>query len=122
VEALPQVLPFGSLLKRYRRAANLTQEMLAERAGYSVTYLSKLERGERLPLACTVEALAGALGLPRTSGRCLIRPQRRRLWLYTPRLMAVPRFPAACPRWLGAPPSRPCWQSTWQVRDHLCCW
>ncbi|HEY7349299.1 MAG TPA: AAA family ATPase [Ktedonobacterales bacterium] len=54
---------FGVLLKRYRRAAHFTQEMLAERAGYSTTYLSKLERGERQPLAFTVATLAEALGL-----------------------------------------------------------
>lgn len=58
-----EALPFGVLLKRYRRAAHLTQEMLAERAGYSTTYLSKLERGERQPLTFTVALLAEALGL-----------------------------------------------------------
>src|SRR5579871_4078702 len=54
---------FGRLLKQYRRSAELTQEALAERAGYSAVYLRKLERGERLPLAFTVEALADALQL-----------------------------------------------------------
>ena len=58
-----QTRSFGLLLKRYRRAAGLTQETLAERAGYSTTYLSKLERGERQPLPFTIEALADALGL-----------------------------------------------------------
>ncbi len=63
MEEPTQTLSFGMLLKRYRRAANLTQELLAERAGYSTTYLSKLERGERQPLSLTVVALAEALGL-----------------------------------------------------------
>ena len=63
MEESTQTMPFGMLLKRYRRAADLTQEMLAERAGYSITYVSKLERGERQPLALTVVALAEALGL-----------------------------------------------------------
>src|SRR5579871_3899339 len=54
---------FGRLLKQYRRSAELTQEALAERAGYSAVYLRKLERGERLPLAFTVEALADAMQL-----------------------------------------------------------
>jgi tetratricopeptide (TPR) repeat protein/transcriptional regulator with XRE-family HTH domain len=58
-----QMPAFGVLLKRYRRAANFTQERLAERAGYSAIYLSKLERGERQPLAFTVATLADALGL-----------------------------------------------------------
>ena len=54
-------LPFAALLKRYRRAAGLTQEALAEQAGYSVTYLSKLEQGTRAPLPLTVRLLAEAL-------------------------------------------------------------
>jgi len=36
---------FGSLLRRYRRAAGLTQEALAERALLSVFTISALERG-----------------------------------------------------------------------------
>src|SRR5579885_752304 len=57
---------FGRLLKQFRRSAELTQEALAERAGYSAIYLRKLERGERFPLAFTVEALADALDLTPT--------------------------------------------------------
>jgi transcriptional regulator with XRE-family HTH domain len=60
---LAQPPHFGVLLKRYRRAAGLTQEALAERAGYSTSYLSKLERGEREPLPFTIVTLAEALGL-----------------------------------------------------------
>ncbi|HEU5198285.1 MAG TPA: AAA family ATPase [Ktedonobacterales bacterium] len=63
MEESAQIPAFGMLLKRYRRAANFTQELLAERAGYSAIYLSKLERGERQPLAFTVATLADALGL-----------------------------------------------------------
>jgi tetratricopeptide (TPR) repeat protein/transcriptional regulator with XRE-family HTH domain len=55
--------PFGELLKQYRRAAGLTQEMLAERAGYSTVYVSMLERGRRQPFHATIEALADALEL-----------------------------------------------------------
>ena len=39
--ALP---PFGELLRRYRRAARLTQEELAGRAGLSASTVSTLER------------------------------------------------------------------------------
>ena len=56
-------LSFGAALKRHRRNANLTQEQLAEQAGYSVSYISMLERGERVPVHATVELLADALGL-----------------------------------------------------------
>ena len=58
-------LTFGLLLKRYRRAADLTQEALATRAGYSATYISMLERGERAPQRATAELLGRALGLSR---------------------------------------------------------
>ena len=57
-------LPFGLLLRRYRAAAGLTQEALAERAGLSARGISDLERGEReRPHFDTVELLAGALEL-----------------------------------------------------------
>jgi predicted ATPase/transcriptional regulator with XRE-family HTH domain len=56
--------PFGALLRRYRLAAGLSQETLAERAGLSVQAIGALERGDRrAPYRETVELLAGALGL-----------------------------------------------------------
>jgi len=39
---------FAQMLRRYRRAAGLTQEGLAERAGLSTRTVSDLERGEIL--------------------------------------------------------------------------
>src|SRR5579872_4821811 len=55
---------FGSLLRRYRRTAGLTQEELAERAGLSRRAISDLERGERTrPHPATIELLATALRL-----------------------------------------------------------
>jgi predicted ATPase/DNA-binding XRE family transcriptional regulator len=55
---------FGELLRRHRRAAQLTQEDLAERSGLSVEAVSALERGwRRLPRRQTVALLAGALDL-----------------------------------------------------------
>src|SRR5687768_12354292 len=57
-------LAFGTLLRRHRLAAGLTQEALAERAGLSVRGISDLERGLRTaPHFATVERLAIALGL-----------------------------------------------------------
>ena len=45
-----QAITFGQLLKRYRIAAGLTQEALAERSGLAVRSLSDLERDvRRLP-------------------------------------------------------------------------
>jgi tetratricopeptide (TPR) repeat protein/transcriptional regulator with XRE-family HTH domain len=57
--------PFGALLKRYRLAAGLTQEELAERARLSVRGITDLERGaRRTPHKDTVQLLATALALP----------------------------------------------------------
>jgi predicted ATPase/DNA-binding XRE family transcriptional regulator len=57
-------LPFGALLRRYRLAAGLSQEALAERARLSVQAIGALERGDRrAPYRDTVELLAGALDL-----------------------------------------------------------
>jgi predicted ATPase/DNA-binding XRE family transcriptional regulator len=55
---------FGSLLRRYRERAGLTQERLAERAGLTANAIGALERGERRrPYPHTMRALADALGL-----------------------------------------------------------
>jgi transcriptional regulator with XRE-family HTH domain len=55
---------FGALLKRYRLAAGLTQEALAERAGLSARAVSDLERDpDRLPRLDSIALLGDALGL-----------------------------------------------------------
>ncbi|WIG57533.1 MAG: hypothetical protein OJF49_000277 [Ktedonobacterales bacterium] len=55
---------FGDLLRRYRVAAGLTQEELAERAGLSRRAIGALETGERLsPHRETITLLANALSL-----------------------------------------------------------
>jgi non-specific serine/threonine protein kinase len=55
---------FGALLRSLRRAAGLTQEQLAERAGLSVRGVSNLERGtRRFPYPHTVRQLAQVLRL-----------------------------------------------------------
>lgn len=56
--------PFGSLLRRYRVSAGLTQEQLAERGGLTVGAIQALESGKRkAPRIETVEMLARALSL-----------------------------------------------------------
>ena len=55
---------FGELLRRFRSAAVLSQEELAEHAGLSRHGISDLERGARqVPHLGTVRLLADALGL-----------------------------------------------------------
>lgn len=84
--------PFGSLLRRYREAAGMTQEELAHRAGLSVRGISDLERGLRqAPRRDTVEMLADALESP---------PHQRAL------LEAAARPMAQGKRWT-APPTQP---------------
>lgn len=62
--ARPAGVPFGAVLKRYRLAAGLTQEGLAERAGLSAKAVSDLERDPtRTPRLGTLGLLADALGL-----------------------------------------------------------
>jgi predicted ATPase/DNA-binding XRE family transcriptional regulator len=70
---------FGALLKRYRLAAGLTQEALAERAGMSVQAVSALERGvRRKPYTSTIDLLAGALRLAPAQREELVAVARRR--------------------------------------------
>ncbi len=55
---------FGTLLRRHRLAAGLSQQSLAERARMSIDGISALERGYRkTPQFETVALLAGALAL-----------------------------------------------------------
>src|SRR2546423_14795100 len=67
--------PVGMLLRQWRRAASLTQEELAERAGMSVETISALERGlSRSPYRATIIALAEALGLDGEDRAGLLAP------------------------------------------------
>ena len=69
---------FGDLLRRYRLAAGLTQEALAECAGLSVRGLSDLERGaRRAPHRDTVRLLADALRLGGTDRAAFEAAARR---------------------------------------------
>jgi predicted ATPase/transcriptional regulator with XRE-family HTH domain len=60
----PASSEFGTLLRRYRLAAGLSQEALAERARLSTNGIGALERGyRRSPQRETIELLMDALGL-----------------------------------------------------------
>jgi transcriptional regulator with XRE-family HTH domain len=47
-----------------REAKKLSQVAIAKKAKISVSYVSMLERGERVPPLDTLESLAKALGVP----------------------------------------------------------
>ena len=71
-------LTFGELLKRYRVAAGLTQEELAERARVSPRTISDLERGvTNWPYRDTVGLLATALNLTAEDRAALDATRRR---------------------------------------------
>src|SRR5258708_2548053 len=69
---------FGSLLRRFRDAAGLTQEELAERAQVSARAISDYERGLKRPRRETVQLLAEALDLD-VPERALLESAARRL-------------------------------------------
>jgi tetratricopeptide (TPR) repeat protein/transcriptional regulator with XRE-family HTH domain len=57
--------PFGQLVWRFRRAAGLTQDELAERAGVSARAISDIERGvKHRPRTDTIQLLLEALEVP----------------------------------------------------------
>src|SRR5438270_9105437 len=70
--AIDASLTFGQLLRRFRKSAGLTQEVLAEQAGISARTISDLERGlYQHPHWDTVQLLADALGLTPEDRRIL---------------------------------------------------
>jgi tetratricopeptide (TPR) repeat protein/transcriptional regulator with XRE-family HTH domain len=67
----------GQLLQRYRMLAGLTQEELAERAGYSGNYIGKLEQDQRELPAAAADRLSAVLGLA-AHDRAALRAARER--------------------------------------------
>jgi transcriptional regulator with XRE-family HTH domain len=59
----PDLTALGREIRDRRKAANLSQEVLAELAGLHRNYIGLLERGERNPSATTLFQLARALGV-----------------------------------------------------------
>ena len=70
-------MAFGTLLRRYRIAAGLTQEELAERAGISLRSLGNMERGARTPHRDTLALVAAALGLSAGEQAVFLEARRR---------------------------------------------
>ena len=69
---MPEAGPFGEVLRRYRRAAELTIEDLSAASGVSVRAIGDMERGRsRGPQRRTVAALADALRLEPDDRRVL---------------------------------------------------
>jgi transcriptional regulator with XRE-family HTH domain len=78
VMGMAQPVTFGQLLKRYRMAARMSQETLAERSGLAVRSISDLERDvRRLPHPDTIQRLAAALPLSPQDQAALVAAARR---------------------------------------------
>src|SRR5687768_8443934 len=70
---------FATLLHRYRKAAGLTQQDLADRSGTSLAAIGALERGVRkYPRPETITALAHALRLRPEDRQALTQAARRK--------------------------------------------
>lgn len=54
---------FGMCVKAHRRRKNLTQEVLAERAGLSLDMIAKIEGGASGASFATIEQLSNVLGV-----------------------------------------------------------
>ena len=94
----------GSLsdaLRHHRRAAGLTQEALAERAGVGLRTLQGLEAGECRPLRATVHRLAEGLRLVGEAQAQFTAPAAP--------LLRVPRVPPA-----GPPHGSSCRRRRWR--------
>ena len=107
---------FGALLRRYRVAAELSQEALAERAHMSARGIRDLERGVRSkPYRGTVDQLAAALGLNAAEREALEHTARRVRDVLPERHDAVVPSEALLTTKLTIPPAR----SRLVARPHL---
>ena len=61
-------------IREWRERKDLSQDQLSERAGISISYLSRMERGDRNVSLKNLEKLSEALGVP---GRELISEDDR---------------------------------------------
>lgn len=64
MEKHPDLIALGKRVRDRRKAAKLTQEELAERAGLSANYVGEIERGERNPSALALIQIARGLEVP----------------------------------------------------------
>lgn len=65
---------FGTVLRRLREAAGVSQEALAEAADLHRNYVGLLERGQRMPTILVVQQLAVALGM--TASKLMAKVER----------------------------------------------
>ena len=54
---------FGETVRELRKEAELSQMVLAEKAGLTLNYIGNVERGEKMPSLETVIRIASAFGM-----------------------------------------------------------
>lgn len=62
----PSLITLGKVVKAIRKEKDLTQEQLAERAGTHVTYVGRIERGERNLTWTALSRICEGLGVRRS--------------------------------------------------------
>lgn len=58
------MLEIGSLIVKLRTKKGITQEVLAQTAGISQSYLSQIERGQKIPTIDSLQKISLALDIP----------------------------------------------------------
>jgi transcriptional regulator with XRE-family HTH domain len=60
----PELVRLGQRVRHLRHAGGMTQETLAEAAGFHWSYVGQIERGERNPTYKNLLRVARGLGVP----------------------------------------------------------
>jgi transcriptional regulator with XRE-family HTH domain len=71
----PPMTAFGAVIRRRRRALDLSQKKLGERCGLTQEYISGIERGTRNPTLKSIWTLAE--GLEASPGKLLLEAEER---------------------------------------------
>jgi len=64
MKKMPILVKFGQRVRQLRKAKNLSQEQLAEKANLHPTFIGKIERAEINPSIITLEKIAQAFSIP----------------------------------------------------------
>lgn len=62
----PSIQLFGETVRHFRNLLDITQEELADRAGFHRTYIGQIERSERNPAFKNIVTICQALQVPLT--------------------------------------------------------
>ena len=75
---MSEFVSFGELIRRHRRARDLTQQQLAERVGCATTTIVKFENETRRPSREMAERLAEVLEVPQAERATFLQIARRK--------------------------------------------